>query len=127
SITLDNADQSLPIDYTEVTVTRRLYRSGESEFLLNRQPCRLKDITELFMDTGLGKEAYSIIGQGRIEEILSMKAEERRSLFEEAAGIVKYKHRKKTAQQKLEETSHNLNRIQDVIVEVEAQLAPLEE
>lgn len=98
SLTLDNQDRSLDMEYSEVTVTRRLYRSGESEYYINNQPCRLKDITELFMDTGLGKEAYSIIGQGRIEEILSSKSEDRRGIFEEAAGIVKYKTRKKEAQ-----------------------------
>ncbi|MDQ0337535.1 chromosome segregation protein [Caldalkalibacillus uzonensis] len=127
SLTLDNTDHSLDIDYSEVTVTRRVYRSGESEYLINKQPCRLKDITELFMDTGLGKEAYSIIGQGRIEEILSTKAEDRRGIFEEAAGVVKYKNRKKEAERKLEETEANLTRIQDIIAEVEDQLGPLEE
>lgn len=98
SITFDNTDRKLNLDYSEVTVTRRVYRSGESEYLLNRQPCRLKDITELFMDTGIGKEAYSMIGQGRIDDILSTKSEDRRAIFEEAAGIVKYKSRKKEAE-----------------------------
>ncbi|GGK14304.1 chromosome partition protein Smc [Caldalkalibacillus thermarum] len=127
SLTLDNTDQSLDVDYTEVTVTRRVYRSGESEYFINKQPCRLKDIVELFMDTGVGKEAYSIIGQGRIEEILSTKAEDRRGIFEEAAGVVKYKNRKKEAERKLEETEANLTRIQDIIAEVEDQLGPLED
>lgn len=127
ALTLDNSDHSLPLDYSEVTITRRVYRSGESEFLLNKQSCRLKDITELLMDTGLGKEAYSIIGQGRIDEILSTKAEDRRGIFEEAAGVVKYKNRKKEASRKLEETEANLVRIQDIIHEVGNQLEPLHE
>jgi len=126
SLTLDNEDHALDIDFSEVTVTRRLYRSGDSEFLINKQPCRLKDITELFMDTGLGKEAYSIIGQGKIDEILSSKAEDRRGVFEEAAGIVKYKARKKEAEKKLDETEQNLLRIKDLIFELEGQLEPLE-
>ncbi|MEK8132019.1 chromosome segregation protein SMC [Paenibacillus filicis] len=125
SLTLDNASQSLPLEYQEVTVTRRVHRSGESEYLINKQPCRLKDITELFMDTGIGKEAYSIIGQGRIEEILSTKSEERRGIFEEASGIVKYKSRKKETEKKLQETEQNLLRIHDLISELEDQLDPL--
>ncbi|SDD95561.1 condensin subunit Smc [Paenibacillus sp. UNCCL117] len=125
SLTLDNASQSLPLDYQEVTVTRRVHRSGESEYLINKQPCRLKDITELFMDTGIGKEAYSIIGQGRIEEILSTKSEERRGIFEEASGIVKYKSRKKETEKKLQETEQNLLRIHDLVSELEDQLDPL--
>lgn len=127
SITFDNSDRKLPIDYTEVTVTRRVYRSGESEYLLNKRPCRLKDINELFMDTGIGKEAYSMIGQGKIEEILSSKSEDRRALFEEAAGIVKYKSRKKEAEKKLETTEGNLDRIHDLIHELQTQKGPLEE
>lgn len=126
SLTLDNSDAILPLDYSEVTVTRRVYRSGESEFLINKQSCRLRDITELFMDTGLGREAYSIIGQGRIEEILSTKAEDRRGILEDAAGIVKYKSRKKEAVRKLEETEANLVRIEDIMSEIEAQLQSLE-
>jgi chromosome segregation protein len=125
SLTLDNSDRALPLDFSEVTVTRRLYRNGESEYLINKQPCRLKDITELFMDTGIGKEAYSIIGQGRIEEILSTRAEDRRGVFEEASGIVKYKNRKKEAQKKLEDTEQNLVRIGDLVGELESQLEPL--
>lgn len=125
SLTLNNEDQALDIDYSEVTVTRRLYRSGDSEFFINKQSCRLKDITELFMDTGLGKEAFSIIGQGKIEEILSSKAEERRGIFEEAAGIIKYKARKKESEKKLDETEQNLLRINDLIIELESQLEPL--
>lgn len=127
SLTLDNSSQRLPLDYTEVTITRRILRSGESEYFINKQPCRLKDITELFMDTGIGKEAYSIIGQGRIEEILSTKSEERRGIFEEASGIVKYKTRKKQAEKKLEETEQNLVRISDLIAELEGQIEPLAE
>lgn len=98
AITLDNSDHKLAIDYEEVTVARRLYRSGESEYLINGSPCRLKEVSELFYDTGIGKEGYSIIGQGQIDRILSGKPEERRELFDEAAGIVKFKKRKATAQ-----------------------------
>ena len=108
-----------------MTITRRILRSGESEYFINKQACRLKDITELFMDTGIGKEAYSIIGQGRIEEILSTRSEERRGIFEEASGIVKYKTRKKEAEKKLEETEQNLVRIEDLITELEGQIEPL--
>jgi len=126
SLTLNNEDSSLAIDYSEVTITRRLYRSGDSEYYINKQPVRLKDITELLMDTGLGKEAYSIIGQGKIEEILSSKPEDRRGVFEEAAGIVKYKSRKREAKKRLEETEQNLIRINDLIHELESQIEPLE-
>ncbi|WP_274651572.1 chromosome segregation protein SMC [Paenibacillus humicola] len=127
SLTLDNADGALPLEYNEVTVTRRVHRSGESEYMINKQPCRLKDITELFMDTGIGKEAYSIIGQGRIEEILSTRSEDRRGIFEEASGIVKYKSRKREAQKKLDETEQNLLRIHDLVSELEDQVEPLRE
>ncbi|MRH42230.1 chromosome segregation protein SMC [Aquibacillus halophilus] len=127
TLTLDNSDQMLAVDYEEVSVTRRVYRSGESEFLINKQSCRLKDIVDLFMDSGLGREAFSIISQGKVEEILSSKAEERRSIFEEAAGVLKYKHRKKKAEYKLAETQENLNRIEDIIHEIENQLDPLKE
>lgn len=127
SLTLDNREGELPLAYNEVTVTRRLYRSGDSEYYINRQPCRLKDITELFMDTGLGKEAYSIIGQGRIDDILSTKPEDRRGIFEEAAGIVKFKARKREAERKLEETEQNLARLHDVIYELKEQAEPLAE
>ncbi|MBP2001157.1 chromosome segregation protein [Paenibacillus shirakamiensis] len=125
SLTLDNTDQALPLDFTEVTVTRRVHRSGDSEYLINKQSCRLKDITELFMDTGIGKEAYSIIGQGRIEEILSTRSEDRRGIFEEASGIVKYKSRKKEARKKLDDTEQNLLRIHDLVCELEVQIEPL--
>lgn len=127
SLTLDNADHVLPLDFNEVTVTRRVHRSGDSEYLINKQACRLKDITELFMDTGIGREAYSIIGQGRIEEILSTRSEDRRGIFEEASGIVKYKSRKKDATRKLDETEQNLLRIHDLISELEDQVGPLKE
>ncbi|MUT66321.1 chromosome segregation protein SMC [Paenibacillus sp. NEAU-GSW1] len=127
SLTLDNGDGALPLEYNEVTVTRRVHRSGDSEYMINKQPCRLKDITELFMDTGIGKEAYSIIGQGRIEEILSTRSEDRRGIFEEASGIVKYKSRKREAQKKLEETETNLLRIHDLVTELDDQVGPLRE
>ncbi|EFM13027.1 chromosome segregation protein SMC [Paenibacillus curdlanolyticus YK9] len=125
SLTLDNGDNALPLEYDEVTVTRRVHRSGDSEYMINKQPCRLKDITELFMDTGIGKEAYSIIGQGRIEEILSTRSEDRRGIFEEASGIVKFKSRKREAQRKLDETEQNLLRIHDLVSELEDQVEPL--
>ena len=125
SLIFDNLDGKLPIEYTEVTVTRRLFRSGESEYLINKTPCRLKDITELFMDTGIGKDGYSIIGQGRIDEILSNKSEDRRHVFEEASGIVKYKTRKIEAEKKLEQTKLNLLRINDIIYEIEQKIEPL--
>ncbi|MBS6195000.1 MAG: chromosome segregation protein SMC [Clostridiales bacterium] len=126
AITLDNSDHKLDIEYEEVTVTRRLYRSGESEYLLNGTACRLKDINELFYDTGIGKEGYSIIGQGQIDKILSGKPEERRELFDEAAGIVKFKRRKNTALKKLEEEQNNLVRVTDILSELTRQLGPLE-
>lgn len=126
AITLDNADHQLAIDYDEVTVSRRLYRSGESEYMINGTVCRLKDISELFYDTGIGKEGYSIIGQGQIDRILSGKPEERRELFDEAAGIVKFKRRKYAAQKKLEDEKQNLVRINDILAELENQIGPLE-
>ncbi len=125
SLTLDNLDQFLPLDYNEISVTRRVFRSGESEFFINKQSCRLKDIVDLFMDSGLGKEAFSIIGQGKIEQILNSKSEERRVIFEEAAGVLKYKTRRKKAESKLEETQENLNRVQDILFELEGQVEPL--
>ena len=126
AITLDNSDHKLNIEYEEVTVTRRLYRSGESEYLLNGRGCRLKDINELFYDTGIGKEGYSIIGQGQIEKILSGRPEERRELFDEAAGIVKFKRRKAATLKKLDEEEQNLVRVTDILSELTRQLAPLE-
>jgi chromosome segregation protein len=126
AITLDNSDHKLPIEYDEVTIARRVYRSGESEYLINGTSCRLKDVNELFMDTGIGKEGYSIIGQGQIDRILSSKPEDRRELFDEAAGIVKFKRRKNAAEKNLEEEKLNLSRITDIIKEIEKQLSPLE-
>ncbi|MCI5727482.1 MAG: chromosome segregation protein SMC [Clostridium sp.] len=125
SLTLDNEDGSLSTEYNEVTVTRRIFRSGETEYLLNGTKCRLKDITQLFMDTGIGKEGYSLIGQGKIEAVLSGKPEERRNLLEEAAGIVKYKSRKEEAEKKLSNTDNNLVRIKDIISTYEERLEPL--
>ena len=125
AITLDNSDHQLAIDYDQVTVTRRLYRSGESEYMINGSSCRLKDINELFYDTGIGKEGYSIIGQGQIDKILSGKPEERRELFDEAAGIVKFKRRKNIAQKKLEDEKQNLVRVSDILSELEKQVGPL--
>ena len=126
AITLDNSDRSLAIDYDEVTVARRLYRSGESEYLINGAACRLKDVNEMFYDTGIGKEGYSIIGQGQIDAILSGKPEERRELFDEAAGIVKFKRRKIASEKKLEEERNNLVRVSDILGELEKQVGPLE-
>ena len=126
AITLDNSDHQLPVDYNEVTIARRVYRSGESEYLLNGSPCRLKDVNELFYDTGIGKEGYSIIGQGQIDKILSGRPEERRELFDEAAGIVKFKRRKAMTQKKLDSERENLVRINDILGELERQIGPLE-
>ena len=126
SITMDNSDHKLPIEYDEVTVTRRVYRSGESEYLINGSICRLRDVQELFMDTGIGKEGYSIIGQGQIDKILSGKPDDRRELFDEAAGIVKFKRRKTIAEKNLEEERLNLSRIKDILNEIDKQLGPLE-
>lgn len=126
AITLDNTDHKLPLDYSEVTVARRVYRSGESEYLINGTQCRLKDVNELFYDTGIGKEGYSIIGQGQIDKILSGRPEERRELFDEAAGIVKFKRRKATAQKKLEDEQQNLVRVNDILSELEGRVIPLE-
>ncbi len=126
SITMDNEDHHLPIDYNEVTITRKLYRSGESEYLINGNVCRLKDINEMLYDTGIGKEGYSIIGQGQIDKILSGKPEERRELFDEAAGIVKFKRRKNMSVKKLEEERQNLLRVTDILSELEKQIGPLQ-
>ncbi|MGJ9458829.1 chromosome segregation protein SMC [Oceanobacillus sp. CF4.6] len=127
TLVLDNEDKRVSLDYDEVSVTRRVYRSGDSEFYINKQSCRLKDIIDLFMDSGLGREAFSIISQGKVEEILSSKAEERRTIFEEAAGVLKYKQRKKKSEYKLAETQENLNRVEDIVHEIEQQINPLEE
>ncbi len=125
AITLDNTDHQLPVDYNELTVTRRLYRSGESEYLINGSTCRLKDILEMFYDTGIGKEGYSIIGQGQIDKILSGKPDDRRELFDEAAGIVKFKRRKNVTLKKLAEEQQNLVRVTDILAELTKQLGPL--
>ena len=125
SMVIDNTDGKLPIEYSEVTVTRKLYRSGETGYYINKVPCRLKDVLELFMDTGIGKDGYSIIGQGKIDEILSNKSEDRRKIFEEAAGIVKYRTRKAESEKKLEQTKLNLLRINDILSEIEANIEPL--
>ena len=127
SLVFDNTDGSLPIEYTEVTITRKLYRSGETGYYINKVPCRLKDVLELFMDTGIGKDGYSIIGQGKIDEILSNKSEDRRNIFEEAAGIVKYKVRKQESEKKLERTKLNLLRINDILSEIESNIEPLKQ
>ncbi|MDD7770559.1 chromosome segregation SMC family protein, partial [Suipraeoptans intestinalis] len=125
SITLDNSDHQLQTEFEEVTVTRKIYRSGESEYLINGKQCRLKDVNELFYDTGIGKEGYSIIGQGQIDKILSGKPEDRRELFDEAAGIVKFKRRKSISLKKLEEERQNLVRVRDILQELEKQVGPL--
>lgn len=125
SLVFDNSSGLFPLDYEEVVITRRVYRDGEGQFFINRTPCRLKDIQELFLDTGSGKEGFSIIGQGRIEEILNLKSEERRLLIEEVAGISKFRHRKKEALKKIEETQQNLERVDDIISEVESRIEPL--
>ena len=127
SLVFDNEDRSLPMDYAEIMVTRRVYRTGESEYFLNRSACRLKDVVDLFRDTGIGKEGYSIIGQGRIDEILSRKGEDRRLVFEEAAGIVKFRARKEEADKKLVHTRENMSRVDDILEELKHRLGPLEE
>lgn len=125
SLVFDNEDHALPVDFAEVMITRRVYRSGEGEYYINKAACRLKDIIELFRDTGVGKEGYSIIGQGRIDEILSQKSEDRRGVFEEAAGIVKYRARKEESEKRLANMRDNLSRVEDIIAELESQLEPL--
>ena len=125
SIVIDNTDGKLPIEFAEVVVTRRIFRNGESGYFINKAPCRLKDIQKLFMDTGIGKDGYSIIGQGKIDDILSNKSEDRRNIFEEAAGIVKYRARKTESEKKLEQTKLNLLRINDILAEIEANIGPL--
>ena len=125
SLTFENEDHALPVDYTEVSITRRAYRTGEGEYLLNGQQCRLKDIVDLFRDTGTGRDGYSIVGQGRVDEILSQKTEERRQVFEEAAGIVKYRSRKQESERRLENTTQNLERLSDIVDSLEERLEPL--
>ena len=126
SLVFDNTDGTLPIEFSEVTITRKIYRSGETGYYINKAPCRLKDVIELFMDTGIGRDGYSIIGQGKVDEILSNKSEDRRHIFEEAAGIVKYRARKEETEKKLEQTKLNLLRINDIIIEIEGNLEPLQ-
>lgn len=126
TLVLDNTDERIAVPYTEISVTRRVYRSGDSEYLLNRQTCRLKDITDLFMDSGLGKEAFSIISQGRVDEVLNSRPDDRRLIFEEAAGVLKYKQRKKKAELKLVETDENLHRVLDILHELDHRLEPLQ-
>ena len=128
SVTFDNTDEENRLDYPgdEVTVTRRYYRAGESEYFINRRACRLRDIYELFMNTGVGRDGYSIIGQGKIAEIISRKSDERRSIFEDASGIAKYRHRKTETERKLKTTEENMTRVTDIFAEVEAQVLPLE-
>ncbi|MET3575263.1 chromosome segregation protein SMC [Bhargavaea ullalensis] len=125
SLILDNSDGRVPLDFQEISVSRRVFRSGDSEYQINRQPCRLRDITDLFMDSGLGKDAFSVISQGRVDEILNSKPEDRRAIFEEAAGVLKYKQRRRKAEHKLFETEDNLNRVLDILHELEARLEPL--
>ena len=127
TLVMDNSDGGLPIEYSEVMVTRRYYRSGQSDFFINRKAVRLKDIHELFMDTGLGRDGYSVIGQGRIDEILSVKSADRREIFEEAAGITKFRYRKEESERKLDACEENLVRIRDIITELETQVGPLKE
>ena len=125
TLLFNNTDRFFDYDYDELAVTRKLYRSGESEYLINKQPCRLKDIINLFYDSGVGRDGYSIIGQGKVEEIISSKPESRRLIFEEAAGIAKFKSRKVEAERKLERTRDNLTRLRDILGELEKQLGPL--
>ena len=127
TLVIDNSDESLPIDYKEVAITRRMFRSGESEYHINGSQCRLRDIRELIMDTGIGVDGYSIIGQGKITDILSNKTESRREIFEEAAGIVMYRAKKAESERKLESTSANMDRVQDIIGEIESRIGGLKE
>lgn len=125
TLVLDNSDKGIDMDFNDISITRRMFRSGESEYYINKTQCRLKDITEMLMDTGVGKDSYSIIGQGRVDDILNNKAEGRRAIFEEAAGITKYKHRKLESEKKLEQTERNIIRLEDIINEIKTQLDPL--
>ncbi len=127
TLILDNSKGLFPLDYTEISVSRRVFRSGESIYLLNGQQCRLLDINNVFMDSGLGKEAFSIISQGRVDEILNSRPEDRRSIFDEAAGVLKYRNRKRKAEHKLFETSDNLDRVLDILKELEIRIEPLKE
>ena len=126
-LTFDNSDHSLPIEYEEVAIARRVYRTGESEYTINRAACRLKDVIDLFRDTGVGRDGYSAVGQGRVDEILSSKSEDRRQIFEEAAGIVKYRARRNEAERRMENTRMNLSRVEDILGEMNARIEPLRE
>ena len=126
SLTVDNSDGTLPVPFGEVTITRRAYRTGEGEYFLNKVPCRLKDIYELFLDTGVGRESYSLVNQGQIDAVLSANADDRRGLFEEAAGIKKYRVKKREALRKLEATEANLNRVRDIQSEIVGRVEPLQ-
>ena len=126
-LTFDNSDHSLPIEYEEVAIARRVYRTGESEYTINRAACRLKDVIDLFRDTGVGRDGYSLVGQGRVDEILSSKSEDRRQIFEEAAGIVKYRARRNEAERRMENTRMNLSRVEDILGEMNARIEPLRE
>ncbi|PTJ67581.1 chromosome segregation SMC family protein, partial [Mammaliicoccus sciuri] len=126
-LTLDNHSRKLNIDEDTITVERRLYRNGDSEYYLNKERTRLKSVLDLFLDSGLGKEAFSIISQGKVDEVLNAKPSDRRYLIEEAAGVLKYKKRKKEATQKLDETEQNLNRVEDIVFDLEARVEPLRE
>lgn len=125
TIVMDNSDHTMPLDFEEISVTRRVYRSGESEYLINKSPCRLKDIYELFMDTGLGRDGYSIVGQGKIDEIISVKSTDRRHIFDEAAGITKYRYKKDEAVKKLDQSEENILRVSDILAEIEGRIGPL--
>ncbi len=126
TLVLNNEDRTLPIDFTEVSLTRRINRNGDSDCFINKKPCRLKDITDLLMDSGIGKDSFSMISQGKVEQIFQNKPEERRSIFEDAAGIAKYKNRKVNAERKLSDTQEHLNRVEDILHEITNQLEPLE-
>ena len=125
TLTFDNTKRYFDIDYDEISITRKLYRSGESEYLINKNPCRLKDIVSILHDSGMGKEGYSIIGQGKVTEIVESKPENRRSMFEDAAGIAKYKKEKTDAERKLEVARQNLDRVGDILLEIDRQMGPL--
>ncbi len=127
TLKLDNHDKHFNLEFDEISITRKVFASGESQYFINDAPCRLKDIHEVFMDTGLGRDGYSMVGQGKIDEILSNKSEDRREIFEEAAGISKYRYRKEEAERKLKHTDENLDRVADIIAELESQLGPLEQ
>ena len=125
TLVFDNSDKYLPLDYSEVSITRRVYRDGTNEYLINNEKCRLKDVTDILLDTGIAKESFNIISQGKVEEIISNKPLDRRTIFEEAAGVLKYKKRKEEAKRKLDRTNENMSRVNDIISELEQQVEPL--